>query len=109
MTLQQATDRLMLGDMLFLHTPAEPHEKFYFFAPDFATVSLPIGRQLREIDGVVMLIKETPGHPDAPYFYWKHQDHVTKDEARSSGVLFCEHDRFDDAQALKEQLTHLFA
>ena len=109
MTQQQATDRIMTGDMLFVHTPAPPHEKFYFFAPDFTTVSLPMGRRLREIKGIVMLIKETPGHLDAPYFYWKHGDHVTRDEARSSAALFCEHERFPDAEALKEQLAHLFA
>ena len=98
----------MVGDMLFLHTPAPPHEKFYFFAPDFTTVPLPMGRQLREIKGIVMLIREVPGHPDAPYFYWKHGDHVTRDEAHSSATLFCGHDRFDDAQELKEHLPHLF-
>jgi hypothetical protein len=52
MTLQHAIKRVMNGDMLFVHTPAPPHEKFYFFASDFTTVPLPIGRRLRRLKGM---------------------------------------------------------
>ena len=108
MTLQHAIKRVMNGDMLFVHTPAPPHEKFYFFALDFTTVPLPIARRLRKLKGMVMLIKETPGHPDAPYFYWKLGSHVTREEAQSSAAVFCDHNPIDDAQALKEQLPDHF-
>jgi hypothetical protein len=109
MTLQHAIKRVMNGDMLFVHTPAPPHEKFYFFASDFTTVPLPIGRRLRRLKGMVMLIKETPDHPDAPYFYWKLGSHVNRDEALACASLFCEQGLFADAQALKEQLPQHFS
>jgi len=108
MTTKTAIARLMKGESLFVHTPDPPQETFYFFIPDFTTVSIPLGRRLRKLDGLVMLSKEPPDHPGVLYFYWKLGTHATREETCTSAALFAQHDRLDDAQALKTQLPHHF-
>ncbi len=108
MTYQAAAARLRNGEALFVHTPDPPHESFYFFASQFTPVSLPIGRRLRKLKGIVMLLKNTAEHSNSPYFYWKLPDDVTMEEALYSAALFCQFDRYEDAHTLKKQLPEYF-
>ena len=108
MTYQAATIRLHNGEALFVHTPEPPNQSFYFFASQFTPISLAVGRRLRKLKGIVMLIKNTAEHLNSPYFYWKLPADVTREEVHYSADLFCRFDRFEDAHTLRTQFPTYF-
>ena len=55
----------------------------------FTPISLAVGRRLRKLKGIVMLIKNTAEHLNSPYFYWKLPADVTREEVLYSADLFC--------------------